>query len=101
MSELAGHPIKQSEIVIIPKWVALAMAWCSEWVAWLQGSQQPIMTLEVVKLSVIHRTLNVEKAKKLLGYRPSVTLDEGLQRGVKWYLDQQRCEEEGPKNNMS
>ena len=97
VSELAGYPITQSEIVVIPTWVALAMAWCSEWIAWLRGSQQPIMTWEVVKLSVIHRTLNIDKAKRLLGYRPSVTLDEGLQRGVKWYVDQQKPEGKGAK----
>ena len=48
------------------------------------------MTVEVVKLSVNSRTINREKAKRLLGWRPSVSLDEGLQRGVKWFIDQKK-----------
>ena len=31
--------------------------------------------------------MSVEKAKRLLEYRPTVSLDEGIQRGVKWYMD--------------
>ncbi|KAI4161498.1 MAG: hypothetical protein LQ342_004782 [Letrouitia transgressa] len=92
VAELVGNPVEQNEIIVIPKWFTLASAWCSEWVFWLQGSQQPIMTLEVLELSVIHRTLNGEKAKRLLGYRPSVSLNEGLQRGVKWYVNQKKSE---------
>lgn len=92
VSELAGHPIKPNEIKVIPTWVALTVAWFSEWAAWLRGAEQPIMTREVVRLSVINRTLNGDKAKRLLGYRPSVSLDEGLQRGVKWFMSHEKSE---------
>lgn len=83
----AGHPVKQDELTVIPAWAALFMAWCSEWAAWLSGSKQPVMSLEAVRFSTINRTMSVEKAKTLLGYRPKVSLDEGIQQGVKWYMD--------------
>ena len=83
----AGHPVKEEEIKVIPVWVGLFMAWCSEWAAWMRGSQQPMMSLEATRLSTINRTMSVEKAKRLLEYRPTVSLDEGIQRGVKWYMD--------------
>lgn len=83
----AGHPVKEEEIKVIPVWVGLFMAWCSEWAAWMQGSQQPTMSSEAIRLSAINRTMSVEKAKRLLGYRPTVSLDEGIQRGVKWYMN--------------
>ncbi|KAL6719195.1 hypothetical protein ACLMJK_003432 [Lecanora helva] len=83
----AGYPVKKEEIVVIPTWVGLLMAWFSEWVAWIRGLQQPTMSYETIQLSTINRTMSVEKAKKVLGYRPTVSLDEGIQRGAKWYLD--------------
>lgn len=83
----AGHPVRKEEIVVIPTWVGLFMAFCSEWIAWLRGSKQPIMTMEAVRFSTINRTMSVQKAKTLLGYRPTVSIDEGIQRGVKWYLE--------------
>ena len=83
----AGHPVKKEDIVVIPAWVGLFMAWCSEWAAWVRGSKQPAMSLEAIQLSTINRTMSVEKAKTLLGYRPTTSLDEGIRRGVKWYMD--------------
>lgn len=86
----AGHPVKKEEIVVIPAWVGLLMAWFSEWIAWIRGSQQPTMSYEAIQLSTINRTMSVEKAKRLLGYRPTVSIDEGIERGVRWYLDHKK-----------
>ena len=33
---------------------------------------------------------DIRKAKKLLGFSPEITLDEGLKRTIKWYKDQKR-----------
>ena len=83
----AGHPVKNEEIVVIPAWVGLFMAWCSEWIAWLRGTRQSTMSLEAVRFSTINRTLDIDKAKRVLGYRPSVSIDEGIRRGVVWYTE--------------
>ena len=45
------------------------------------------MTLEAVRFSIINRTLNIDKAKRVLGYRPMVSIDEGIKRGVGWYME--------------
>ena len=87
VAAVAGHPVRKEEIVVIPAWVGLFMAFCSEWAAWIRGSKQPTMSVEAIRLSTINRTMSVEKAKRLLGYRPTVSIDEGIQRGVKWYMD--------------
>mgnify|MGYP001244802768 CR=1 FL=1 len=30
---------------------------------------------------------DIDKAKRLLGWEPRVTLDEGLEKSVQWYVD--------------
>lgn len=85
----AGHPTKKDDIIVIPLWVGLIMGWISELVVWIisRGSRQANMTKEAIRLSTINRTLNVEKAKRVLGYRPKVSLDDGIRRGVRWYME--------------
>jgi nucleoside-diphosphate-sugar epimerase len=36
---------------------------------------------------VISRALDNSRAKKLLGWRPQVSLDEGLERTISWYRE--------------
>jgi sterol-4alpha-carboxylate 3-dehydrogenase (decarboxylating) len=85
----AGHPVKREEIVVIPLWIGLLMAHISAFVVWVmsRGKRQPEMTIEAVRLSTIHRTLNGEKARRVLGYKPTVRLDEAIARGVRWYAE--------------
>ncbi|MBI4342983.1 MAG: GDP-mannose 4,6-dehydratase [Candidatus Omnitrophica bacterium] len=48
----------------------------------------PELTLDIVntaKAEIRDQSLSSEKAKRLLGWRPSVGLDEGLERAMKWY----------------
>ena len=92
VSATAGHPIAPKDITVIPVWIGLLIAWVSEWIVWLSNfgnrEAQPNMTVEGCRLSTIHRTLNVGKAKRVLGYRPRVSLNEGIERGVRWWLDE-------------
>ena len=92
VSAAAGHPVAPQDIKVIPVWIGLLMGWVSEWVVWLRSfgnpEAQPNMSLEGCRLSTIHRTLNMEKAKRVLGYRPRVSLDEGIERGVRSWLDE-------------
>lgn len=53
------------------------------------------MEMEISYNSVIHRPIkigdiphslaSIEKAKKLLGYEPKFTLEQGLKEAVEWY----------------
>jgi sterol-4alpha-carboxylate 3-dehydrogenase (decarboxylating) len=85
----AGYPVKREEIVVIPLWIGLLIGYVSAFVVWVisGGKRQPNMTIEAIRLSTIHRTLDGEKAKRVLGYKPTVGLDEGIARGVRWYTE--------------
>lgn len=95
----AGFPVKREEIRVIPLWVGLLMGWVSEWIVWLLsgGKRQPNMTMEGIRLSTINRTLNGDKAMRVLGYRPQVSIEEGIERGVKWWLKNRKMMKENVK----
>lgn len=84
-----GHPVRPQEIIVIPVWLGLLIGWVSEWIVWMlsRGTKQPNMTREGIRFSTITRTLNCEKAVRVLGYRPRVSMQEGIERSVKWFLD--------------
>ena len=88
----AGHPVRPEDIVTIPVAVGLVIGWISEWITWIlsRGARQPNMSREGIRFSTLTRTLNGDKAKRVLGYRPTVTMNEGIEQGVRWFLDQKK-----------
>jgi nucleoside-diphosphate-sugar epimerase len=44
----------------------------------------PSLSAELINLHVCQWRLSSEKARRLLGYRPAVSVDEGLRRSVAW-----------------
>ncbi|TVY83723.1 Sterol-4-alpha-carboxylate 3-dehydrogenase [Lachnellula suecica] len=90
ISAAVGLPIKLEDIKVIPIWLAMFMAMISEYSTWIRswGAQQSAVTREAVRLTTIERTLNGEKAKKRLGYKPTVGVHEGIVRGGKWFVDE-------------
>ncbi|ROV95496.1 hypothetical protein VPNG_08911 [Cytospora leucostoma] len=87
-----GFPVKKEDIWVVPIWVAYLSALIAEWYVWLLtgGKQVPIITREAVRLVVINRTFNIDKAKRVLGYRPKITVAEGLARTGKWFVEEEK-----------
>jgi sterol-4alpha-carboxylate 3-dehydrogenase (decarboxylating) len=87
ISKAAGHPVKESEIKTIPRWAAVLMAFFAEWLVWIFsfGRKKSNLTRHGVRYSTITRTLNIEKAKRVLGYRPMIGMQEGIERSVAWF----------------
>lgn len=52
--------------------------------------QQPEPTLTRYSAALFHyqQTLDISKAKKVLNYQPNVSIEEGIQRYVRWYQNQ-------------
>ena len=49
-----------------------------------QGNIAPEV-LGIAKNEIIHQSLSAEKARKMLSWAPTYTLDEGLKRTIEWY----------------
>ncbi|CBX95768.1 hypothetical protein IAQ61_004600 [Plenodomus lingam] len=64
-----------------------------EWAFWLLG-KKPNLTRAQVKYSSMSKYHSIRKARQRLGYEPVVPLDEGIRRGVRYILEQERREGE-------
>jgi sterol-4alpha-carboxylate 3-dehydrogenase (decarboxylating) len=74
-----GSLVRREEIAVIPKTVGPLMAFLAEWIVWILslGKRQSNMTVEAIRYSTITKTVNIDKTKRLLGYRPVFTMQEG------------------------
>ena len=68
----------------IPAWPVMAAAHVCDRVCQPLGISPPIYPRRV-EFFLLDRAFTIEKAKKLLGYQPQVTLEEGLRRTAAWY----------------
>ncbi len=71
--------------ISIPYGLAYASAAIAERLHELSGSKkQPLMTRYAIALSGRNLTFSCEKAKRMLGYRPAVSINEGMKRLSAW-----------------
>lgn len=78
----AGDQTPASSIWHISKDIALFIAAAMEWIFWLFRLGAPSLTSTKVRFSCMTRYYNIDKAKSRLGYKPIVSMDEGLKRAV-------------------
>ena len=79
-----GYPVRRKKIPMERAWkIAAAMEWVYRKFP-LKG--EPLLTRYSVCTLAFTRTLNVEKAKRELGYRPKFTMQEGLERTIPWFI---------------
>lgn len=83
----AGRPVAKKDIRVVPVWLAFFMAAVTEWLYYVFtfGTKQPPLNRKSLGYTIMQRTFSIEKARKRLGYKPTVSLQEGMERGVKWY----------------
>ncbi|KAF1346957.1 hypothetical protein BDV97DRAFT_300271 [Delphinella strobiligena] len=80
--QLAGDQTTSNQIWTIPKGVALFIAWILECIGFLTKKGEPNLTQTKVHYSCMTRYYNIDKARRRLGYKPIVSADDGLKRGV-------------------
>ncbi|KAI1111310.1 C-3 sterol dehydrogenase/C-4 decarboxylase family protein [Nemania sp. NC0429] len=99
ISASVGIPVRPDEIRVVPFWIAYLSAFISEWVTWIfsGGRKHPIVTREAVSLTTITKTLNCEKAKRRLNYKPKVSMQEGLAIAGKWFVEEAEREADAKK----
>ncbi|RAK75465.1 NAD(P)-binding protein [Aspergillus fijiensis CBS 313.89] len=101
VSRLVGRPVRKEDVVVIPKWVGLTIGFVNEWVAWVvsRGTKKANMTREGIRFSTLVRTLNGGKARRVLGYSPRIGVREGLERSVRWFVENEGGAVEGEKED--
>lgn len=68
---------------------AFTLATFLEWFAnTFQKGKEPLLTRYTVTVLAKSQTLNIDKAKKELGYVPRVSIQKGMQEFVKWWEKQ-------------
>jgi sterol-4alpha-carboxylate 3-dehydrogenase (decarboxylating) len=83
----AGSPHGTEHVRVLPRSVGMVLGYCSEWFFWAI-KKPPTFNRQRIVYSCMTRYYDISKAKKRLGYRPLVSLDEGVRRSVKWTLEQ-------------
>jgi sterol-4alpha-carboxylate 3-dehydrogenase (decarboxylating) len=88
MGAAAGYPVKKEDIWVIPKSLYYVFAVISEWVVWASsfGQTESYINRRMVKYLTMTRTFDISKAKKRLGYRPQVGMQEAIKKAVETYL---------------
>ena len=82
IGDAAGHPTRKEDVRSIPKIVGLALAFVAERVVWTTpfGHRRSTMNRTGIRYSCLTRTYRIDKAKRILGYKPRMSLREGIQR---------------------
>ncbi|MCJ1391880.1 hypothetical protein MMC18_004747 [Xylographa bjoerkii] len=88
----AGHPVKKEDVWVIPKGLGYVIGAVAEWVVWATtfGAKNSSFNRSTIRLACMTRTFRIDKARDRLHYRVMVGMQEGIQRGVDWYLGDQK-----------
>ncbi|KAH0371642.1 NAD(P)-binding protein, partial [Aureobasidium melanogenum] len=81
-----GYDTSTLTPTVIPSQVALAAASAGEWATWaftLGRSSSSSLSKEDIEHLCLNRTHDISKARELLDYSPTVTIEEGILRGVR------------------
>ncbi|ROT37284.1 3-beta hydroxysteroid dehydrogenase/isomerase [Sodiomyces alkalinus F11] len=84
----AGSDKGTGHVWAMSKELGLVLGFCSEVFFHILG-KPPTFTRQRCTYSCMTRYYNISKAKRVLGYQPIVSLDDGIKRGVRWFLEQE------------
>jgi len=74
----------------VPYAVVDKVAWgLEQWAKWTNSQAEPTLTRASVSITAHEGTLHIDKAKDLLHYNPSFTLEEGIEEFVSWWTTRQ------------
>ncbi|MCJ1293409.1 erg26, C-3 sterol dehydrogenase [Xylographa carneopallida] len=85
----AGHPIAAEIVWVVPIGLVMMVAFLAEWITWALsfGSRIPEkFTRAKIGMCCLEQTFAIDKAERVLGYVPRVSLEEGTRRGVEWLI---------------
>lgn len=85
----AGSPKGTDHVWAMSREFGLFLGLLSEF-AFTLLRKEPTFNRQRIIYSTMTRYYDISKAKRRLGYRPLVSLSEGVKRTVKWTLDQEK-----------
>ncbi len=78
----------------VPVWLAMGAAAIMEfWSKWFKNGQEPALTRYSVGSVSQSFTLDISKARRLLGYEPDQTVDEAVEEFFDWYMETEEASE--------
>lgn len=85
----AGSTVKESEISTVPFWLVRTIASVGEWVVWAVtfGTGTPGLRRQEIDHLDGGCWWNIEKAERLLGYKPVLDQDEAIEKSMKWAVE--------------
>lgn len=89
----SGSELGTEHVWVISKEVGMLIGGTLEWGMWAVG-RTPKLTRRQVKYSCMTRYYDIRKAKRLLGYTPIVSLEEGIKRGVAYFDEELKKDNE-------
>lgn len=80
----AGYPVKMEDVRVLPRWMAWYIGYLSEWVVFVTsaGRRKAEVSRKTIRYAVCEQVLSMEKAKRVLGWRPVVGVDEAVERSA-------------------
>ncbi|KAF1845564.1 C-3 sterol dehydrogenase/C-4 decarboxylase-like protein [Cucurbitaria berberidis CBS 394.84] len=69
----------------IPETLAWWMGYAAEWTSWLSGTEGVLLSRGMVSDGCRERYVSISKARQILGYKPRVSLEEGLKISCQHY----------------
>ena len=74
----------------IPYWLVLTIAQLMEWKSKISHMKEPVLTKYGVGVLAKSMTLDISKARELLGYNPTVKTDEAIREFINWYTENEK-----------
>lgn len=89
VGKLISETIGKKPVVIpIPAFLMICLAAVEETI-FIKIGKKPIVTKKNIEATLSNRIYDLSKAKKEIGYEPKVSLEEGIVKTVKWYMENQ------------
>lgn len=90
----AGYPVRREDVKVLPTIMAYLIGLVAEWYVCITslGRRKAQVSRAILQFTVINQVFCIDKAKRQLGYRPLVGIDEAIKRSVASFRERDEAE---------